>query len=309
MEVCVMRILVATDASPCAEVALDLVDGTTWPTPSTIHLMQAIATGPYVFGGPWPPIAPTDTAEIEAAMSHRASAGLDDVAARLASPGLVITTSVRAGRPAGVIHDEAGRQRAELIVVGSRGHGALESMLLGSVSSEVVDHADVPVLVARGPSVERIVFGYDGSAGSEAAARFIIDSGAFANAAVEVVSVADATAVRWVDMGWAPTDPHGSPYVQAAEPSRLQHEELADSMAALFRERGVRAHGERRDGDPAEQIVRAADTHQADLVVMGTRGRTGLKRLLLGSVARNVLHHAHCSVLIVHAPHASELAA
>jgi len=56
------------------------------------------------------------------------------------------------------------------------------------------------------------------------------------------------------------------------------------------------------DGDPATCIVDVAEATKAGLVVVGTRGRTGLARLLLGSVARNVLHHAPCSVLVVHAP-------
>jgi nucleotide-binding universal stress UspA family protein len=54
-----------------------------------------------------------------------------------------------------------------------------------------------------------------------------------------------------------------------------------------------------RDGDPAPSIVKAAVEHGVDLIVMGTRGYTGLSRILLGSVARNVLIHAPCSVLIV----------
>ena len=59
-----MRVLVATDASVCAEVALDLVGSIDWPDGSTIHLMQAVATGVLVFGGPWPPVTPVDTSAV-----------------------------------------------------------------------------------------------------------------------------------------------------------------------------------------------------------------------------------------------------
>jgi nucleotide-binding universal stress UspA family protein len=55
-----------------------------------------------------------------------------------------------------------------------------------------------------------------------------------------------------------------------------------------------------REGDPARAIVDEAEARHADLIVMGTRGLTGFDRLVLGSVARNVLTHAHCSVLVVH---------
>jgi len=55
-----------------------------------------------------------------------------------------------------------------------------------------------------------------------------------------------------------------------------------------------------RAGDAATEIIEAAGEAAAGLIVMGTHGRTGLTRLFLGSVARNVMHHAHCSVLSSH---------
>ena len=69
-------------------------------------------------------------------------------------------------------------------------------------------------------------------------------------------------------------------------------------MARRLQEAGLKAVAARRDGDPAEQIVKAAAAWPADLVLVGTHGRTGLERLLMGSVARNVTLHAHCSVLV-----------
>jgi nucleotide-binding universal stress UspA family protein len=59
------------------------------------------------------------------------------------------------------------------------------------------------------------------------------------------------------------------------------------------------------EGDPAAEIIRAAQETGAELIVMGTHGRTGLQRLLMGSVAEQVLRKASCPVLTVKAPHAS----
>ena len=56
------------------------------------------------------------------------------------------------------------------------------------------------------------------------------------------------------------------------------------------------------EGDPAEEIIRHAAEARADLIVMGTHGRTGLARLLMGSVAEKVLRGATCSVLVVKMP-------
>ena len=89
-------------------------------------------------------------------------------------------------------------------------------------------------------------------------------------------------------------------YVEATDASRKQHDDLAREITAQLRTSGFAAEFDVREGDAATEILAAATESRADLVVMGTRGRTGLKRLVLGSVARNVLQHATCSVLIVH---------
>ena len=71
-------------------------------------------------------------------------------------------------------------------------------------------------------------------------------------------------------------------------------------MTAGLRAAGLSAEADRREGDAATEILAAAVVSEADLIVIGSHGRTGLARLVLGSVARNVLQHATCSVLIVH---------
>jgi nucleotide-binding universal stress UspA family protein len=79
-------------------------------------------------------------------------------------------------------------------------------------------------------------------------------------------------------------------------------EELVDGVVARFEEAGVRASGEIRrvrPGDTPEQIVEVASSSHADLIVMGTRGMTEWKSLMLGGVANKVVHHAECPVLLV----------
>ncbi|MEA2025760.1 MAG: universal stress protein [Chloroflexota bacterium] len=294
-----MRILVATDGSECAGVAVDLVATLDWPTGSTIHVVEAVASGMALFGGPWPPVAPVDTAAVDDDIREQAERDLETAAERLAGPGRSVETAVAVGRAADVILALAEQTDVELIVLGSRGHGTLETMLLGSVSAEVVDHAHVPVLVARGPSVDRVIYAWDGSSCAEQAARVLTDWGLFATTDVQVLSVADAEPPWWMGASIVSVEVATKAYERSAEPSRRQHDQLAKDMADRLRKAGLKAVPERRIGDPAEQIVRVAKSQEADLVVLGTHGRSGLARLLMGSVARNVLLHAPCSVLVV----------
>jgi nucleotide-binding universal stress UspA family protein/osmotically-inducible protein OsmY len=213
--------------------------------------------------------------------------------ARLARPELTVTGEVGVGRPAGTILEVADRVAPDLLVVGSRGLGPLTAALLGSVSEELVDHAPCPVLVARGPALHRVLLAEDGSPDAQSASALLLHWPIFRDAEVRVVSVAQRpdvyatnsetqmTASRWV----------GQVALQGAG-------ELARTTAERLSRGGLHADTDVRQGDPTMEILAAAADWPADLVVIGTRGQTGLTRLLHGSVARKVLQHARCSVLI-----------
>lgn len=78
-----------------------------------------------------------------------------------------------------------------------------------------------------------------------------------------------------------------------------EQEDILNKTAKLFAEANVRCQLLRECGHPAAQIVRVAEREDVDLIVMGSRGLSVLKSLLLGSVSDHVIHHAHCSVLVV----------
>jgi nucleotide-binding universal stress UspA family protein len=182
--------------------------------------------------------------------------------------------------------------------MGSRGYGTIQSMLVGSVSAEVVDQAIAPVLLARSPTISKVVLAWDGSACARIAAQVLRTWSIFADCAVRVVSVADIQAPWWAGLPGQGPDRAPTVYLDAAEESRRVHRSYATEMADELRAAGLHAEGHQRDGDAAAELIAAAKEMDADLIVMGTRGRTGLTRLVLGSVARNVVNHAECSVLI-----------
>jgi nucleotide-binding universal stress UspA family protein len=172
-------------------------------------------------------------------------------------------------------------------------------MVLGCVSAEVVDHVPAPVLVVRGRGMGRIVLAWDGSLSASRAADLLPAWPLFAGSAVRVVSVADIEVPWWTGFPEAGSPEYLPMYVDAANASREEHQEIARAMTARLQREGLAAEAEPREGDAATEILAVARMSRANVIVMGTRGRTGLRRLLIGSVARNVLQHAPCSVLIV----------
>jgi nucleotide-binding universal stress UspA family protein len=297
-----MHILLGTDGSASAGVALDLVAGIDWPPGTVIRIAEAIETGQALFDGPWPALAIAQAEALDAELHASARATVDDARARLARPGLEVGTAVLAGRPASALVDAARTMRTDLVVLGSRGHGTIESMVLGSVSSEVVDHAPAPVLVARRPSVGRVVLAWDGSECGRVAADIVRTWPICHGADVHVVSVADVRIPWWTGFPAAGSAGLMPIYVEAAAESRRAHAEMARGMADELASAGLESTWEEREGDAATEILAAAADRDADLIVLGTHGRTGLSRLVLGSVARNVLHHARASVLIAREP-------
>jgi nucleotide-binding universal stress UspA family protein len=294
-----MRLLVATDGSDPAGLAVDLVANVAWPPGTEILVAEAVEMGAALFGGPWSALAMVPTDQIEADVRAEADKTVDDVRTRLVRPGLKVEAAVLRGRPASAIAERARDMGADLVVVGSRGHGTIESMLLGSVSAEVVDRASTPVLVARGRRIERIVLAWDGSSCASRAAELVCTWPIFADSRVRVVSVADVEIPWWTGFAEAGTPELLPMYADAASASGKQHDALAREMAARLQTAGLTAEPDRRTGDAATEILAAANASKADLIVMGTHGWTGLRRLILGSVARNVLQHASCSVLVV----------
>jgi nucleotide-binding universal stress UspA family protein len=85
------------------------------------------------------------------------------------------------------------------------------------------------------------------------------------------------------------------------------HEELAARVVGTLKSKNLTASARVLPGDPRDVIVRVAQMERADMVVMGSHGRTGLSRLMMGSVASHVVAHAPCSVLVVRTPKESAL--
>ncbi len=297
-----MRILLALDGSPSADRARALVASLAWPAGSTVRVVAALDVVPALWGGPWIPAIPVDADQLEEEAVGELTRVLLEAQPALEAAGLTVEAELLRGRPSAAVVDDARLWAPDLVVVGSRGHGPVETALLGSVSAAIVDHAACPVLVARGDHAARVILAEDGSPAGMAARDLVAAWPAFATIPVVVVGVVDVAA-PWRS-GIAPTMFAAAMdvYTDMIASARTTHREIVAATEAHLRAAGRTVSGELREGDPADQLRRAATDPAGDLIVVGSRGHVGISRLVMGSVAHAVLTHAHCSVLVVKRP-------
>jgi nucleotide-binding universal stress UspA family protein len=196
----------------------------------------------------------------------------------------------------------ARRERARVIVVGSRDRGTVRTALLGSVSRDLVQQAHCPVLVVKGAvrRPRRFLIGLDGSIRSRRAVRFVGNLEPGADGRITLLAVVEPRSATSMFLL-----PASVRRVVAAELAALNRErleiarrELANAARRLTRA-GWHVESVVRRGAPLPELLKSASTKRADVIVVGARGTGGLERLLLGSVAAGTLAHARVPVLIV----------
>jgi len=290
-----MKVLLASDGSTSAEHAEGLAAAMAWPGGTEIEVLHV----DQLFDGDID-LSPERYATAHEAIRREIDDHLIALVERLSGPGRTVRARVVLGRPATVIVTEAEQLRCDLVIIGSHGHGAIASFALGSVSAEVVDHAPCPVLIARRPTLGSIVLGHDGSDSATQAEALVATWPFLAREPIRVVSV-NRILPPWYfgsDAGMA-SGINGEFLQELLDEERADSERATAAAVTRLTASGARASADVRQGTAAEGLLDAITESGAQLVVVGSRGNTGLNRLLLGSVARKVLYQAPCSVLIV----------
>jgi nucleotide-binding universal stress UspA family protein len=205
------------------------------------------------------------------------------------------TKHLRIGSPAEVIVSMAEEQKADLIVMGARGLGPIKERLLGSVSHSILTQAPCATLIVNGPvkAMKQILLPLEGPSDAEAAIRFL-QLKPF-HAAVELTLM---TVLPWTEPPW----PSGAAEAAAAAATEMleKQTEYIEGVAERLCAIGYKAHGVALLGTPSTMILQQATTLRSDLILMGTRGRRGITRFVLGSVSHAVLHKIPCPVLAFH---------
>lgn len=205
------------------------------------------------------------------------------------------------GRPAGAVSQYAAETGSDLIVVGSHGKGAVDRMLLGSVSHETALRSHVPVLVvpeSANPEllkrIDRIVFATDGSPSTSLAVDLTCDL-------LDRFPQATLTGV------YAMEEIFPSRFDRVAEHVRMEETEKAESLENhlredIFHHYTDRFHFRTDEGNAAEVVCDIAESEKANLLVLGSHDSTRVGRFFLGSVAQTIVHRSKVPVLIAKSP-------
>jgi nucleotide-binding universal stress UspA family protein len=289
-----MNVLVATDGSEYGRWALNWVAKLPFVEPprvTALHVLDRAALR-------WPFRTQLEIQRMEA---HSART-LRKATQQIASLKLKGTARKEQGAIAPVILKRAPK-RDGLLVVGSQGLDALDRFMLGSVSTKLIHQATCPVLVVKDEAapLRRITLATDGSSASAKALAFVLTKfqpnrstgkGGRVPIHVSVIHVMVRRPLAPITIRsmipW-------NKYPKLKDASRR----LVEPSVRKLIKAGFTAKPVCQLGNPAEEIMKVASKHRADLIVVGAQGLGAIDRFLLGSVSTRVVQHANCSVLVV----------
>ncbi|ESP87035.1 universal stress protein [Candidatus Halobonum tyrrellensis] len=235
-------------------------------------------------------------------LGHLEQQGAEAVEAveAVAGAGVPVETAVVRGQPARGIVDYVDDHDADLVAMGTHGRTGLERYVEGSVTERVVRMADVPVLTTRETEASDVDDDYDEillpTDGSDPAAAAV-------DHAFAVAERADARvhAVNIVDIGSIAVSPGFVHPTEVLDRLESEGERATQAVADRGRSDGVEVVTEVREGYASNDLLDYADDNGIDLITMGTHGRTGFERYILGSTTTRIVRQAEAPVLAIKA--------
>jgi nucleotide-binding universal stress UspA family protein len=279
------RILLATDGSEDAAMATTAASDLASRSGAELHVVHV-----------WHDVRGFAHDFVRRELRHRGQEVLDGQVEKIrAAGGEVAKAHLRGGRTSGEIITLGKEIGAGLLIVGSRGLGAVRRILMGSQSEEIVHHAQVPVLVLRSVDESwppgRIVVGEDFSDDARRA-------GELAAAIGKLYGAVGLIVYSHPDLPEVPPGEVRSA-VRNLVDMRERDEKMLDERARGLEQFLGRKPEVRLSGDyPASVLIEAAQKARPSLVAVGSRGRAGIARTRLGSVSTKVVTAAHGPVLV-----------
>src|SRR5688572_22228086 len=279
-----MKLLIAVDSATSAEVLVNAVGIRPWPEGSTAHVLSVVADTD-VPSEVWREHGYRKSA-VQREMKTRGEQ-ITPVGKRLEEIGIATEVVITRGDARHLIPFFARKWSSDLIFVRAHVHKDLFHWMLGSVARAVVTDAPCTVQIVRDVEGDRahtlhtgrrVLLATDGSETSAAAARALAGRPWPEGSEFRVVSVEEPWAIK---------------------SSRMDPQEAVTNAEQVLASAGLKATGGVFSGNAKEVILEEARKWDADLIVVGSHGRRGFKRFLLGSVSEAVAMNAHCSVVVV----------
>jgi len=286
-----MRMLLAVDDSKSARVAASAMK--VMQPPVDLLVLHVVDVAPYQHPSVPPKLSRDYYGRVRDCLVDLARHLLEEIKASLPQDLRSIETSIVVGDPVKTILETAKRYNPDLLVLGSRGLGYVQQWLVGGVSYQVASQASCPVLVIKRPikKLRKVLLGYDGSDDADRAANFLAREPFREPGEVTIATV------------W-PKPPALPSAVKAdakffVEKVKAAAAELVEKVRQHLPVARYKTSTEVVEGESGKVLVRLAKERESDLVIVGSRGLSGVKRVFLGSVSHTILHKAPCAVLVV----------
>ena len=292
-----MKILMATDGSESSEGAAKFLAALSFSADDEINALHVITWTPVV--SEWETLY-ENFAEIKDKIVPKI---LDATTSILEATGAKVSGIFTEGTAEKAIIDSSVDSGADFIVMGDKGLRGLESYIVGSVTKAVAVRSHKPLLAVKPPQWERsgslkVLFASDGSEHSIAMAKTLASFPFPEDTEITVLSVISSPLTDIPERFAVEIDDRVKNAVAAEREKEFgEAGKVLEETIGLLSGKFAKTDKMTNQGDPSEEILKAAEALNADIIAVGSSGMSGIKGLL-GSVSRYVLNHSTCSVLI-----------
>ncbi len=288
-------ILAATDFSEYSKVALNICLGVSKCMKTKLYVLHTIEKFPHEYKHVLSDTAHADMKQkLEGEAMGKIKAMLP---AELLDDGSVIPI-VRFGKPFMEIIQIAEEKKVDLLAVGTKGKAGVDRVILGSVAERIARKAGCPVMVVRGKKYvgfKRIIVPVDLSDCSRIALEYAVATAKAHKSKLTILHVYEESFVEPYVNAANSEEEAGEIIKEIEQVNETKYDEFLKTVDLS----GVEYEKLLKKGIPAFDIVEIAREQQANLIVMGTHGRSGIRHILIGSTAEEVVRTVHCDIIIV----------
>lgn len=287
-----MKILVAVDPTSPHEDLVQQITSRTWPQAAEFTILAVVEQIPEA-------LIPETVPDLMAQAAGHAEEKADLFGACLRASALRTSPLVLEGDPHDVIVHEAERLGIDLILMGAPRPDEGFPVLHSRICRAVLRHAPCSVQIVRTGAIKRVLLPTDGSESSLAAARTVASRPWNEGVLFEVMSVVEplSASIKFLY----------PPYNDSEEAEQMRADSMRRAQNAIKAAEQILSDAGLAISDhvlvpleaPNKLILQEAENWHSDLIVMGSHGRRGIKRFLIGSVSESVAIHAHCSVEVI----------